>query len=41
MGGRLKRDGIYVYVQLIHVVVRQKLTQYYIPRKTIKRVESI
>ena len=29
MGGRLKRDEIYVYVQLIHVVVHQKLTQHY------------
>ena len=26
VGGRLKREGIYVYIQLIHVVVQQKLT---------------
>ena len=28
MGGRLKRKRIYVYLQLIHVVVQQKLTQH-------------
>ena len=28
IGGRLKREGIYVSIQLIHVVVQQKLTQY-------------
>ena len=28
MGGRLKRKGIYVYIQLIHIVVQQKLTQH-------------
>ena len=28
MGGRLKREGIHVYVQLIHTVVHQKLTQH-------------
>ena len=27
MGGRLKREGIYVYVSLIHAVVEQKPTQ--------------
>ena len=27
MGGRLKREGI--YVQLIYIVVQQKLTQHY------------
>ena len=25
---RLKREGIYVYLKLIHVVVQQKLTQH-------------
>ena len=25
-GGKLKREGIYVYLWLIHVVVQQKLT---------------
>ena len=28
MGRRSKREGIYVYVQLIHAVVQQKLTQH-------------
>ena len=28
VGGRFKREGIYVYVQLIHFVVQQELTQY-------------
>ena len=28
MGGRLKREGVYVYLQLMHTVVQQKLTQY-------------
>ena len=28
VGGRLKRKRIYVYLQLIHVVVQQKLTQH-------------
>ena len=28
MGGGLKREGIYVYIQLIHFVVQQKLTQH-------------
>ena len=27
--GKLKREGIYVYIWLIHVVVQQKLTQHY------------
>ena len=27
-GGRLKREGTYVYIQQIYVVVRQKLTQH-------------
>ena len=27
LGGRLKREGIYVYVSLIHAVVEQKPTQ--------------
>ena len=26
MGGRLKREGMYVYIYLTHVVVQQKLT---------------
>ena len=26
VGARLKREGIYVYTQLIHFVVQQKLT---------------
>ena len=29
VGGRLKREGIYVHLQLIHIVVWQKSTQYY------------
>ena len=28
LGRRLKKDGIYVYIQLIHSVVQQKLTQH-------------
>ena len=28
VGGRLKREGIYVYIELIQVVVQQKLTQH-------------
>ena len=28
MGGRFKREGIYVYIQLIHFIVQQKLTQH-------------
>ena len=28
MGGRSKREAIYVYIQLIHLIVQQKLTQY-------------
>ena len=28
MGGRFRRDGIYAYIQLIHTVVQQKLTQH-------------
>ena len=28
MGGRLDREGIYVYIWLIHYVVQQKLTQH-------------
>ena len=27
-GGRSKREGIYVYVQLIHFIVKQELTQH-------------
>ena len=29
VGGRLDREGIYVYVQLTHAVVQQKPTQHY------------
>ena len=29
MEGRLKREGICVYTQLIHTLVQQKLTQHY------------
>ena len=28
MRGRLKREGIYLYLQLIHIAVQQKLTQH-------------
>ena len=28
VGGRAKRDGIYVYIQLVHFIVQQKLTQH-------------
>lgn len=28
MGGRSMRDGIYVYISLIHFTVRQKVTQH-------------
>ena len=28
VGGRCKREGIYVYIQLIHFIVQQKLTQH-------------
>ena len=28
VGGKLKREGIRVYLQLIHVIVQQKLTQH-------------
>ena len=27
-GGKLKREGIYVYIRVIHDVVQQKLTQH-------------
>ena len=29
VGRRSKREGIYVYTELIHLVVQQKLTQHY------------
>ena len=29
VGGRLRREEIYVYKQLIHFIVQQKLTQHY------------
>ena len=29
VGGRSKREGIQVYIQLIHFIVQQKLTQHY------------
>ena len=28
VGGRLQREGIYVYIELIHFVVQQELTQH-------------
>ena len=28
MGGRLRREGMYVYIQLIHIVVQKKLAQH-------------
>ena len=28
-GGRLKSQGTYAYVQLVHIVVQQKLTQHW------------
>ena len=28
VGGRSKREGIYVYIELIHFIVQQKLTQH-------------
>ena len=28
VAGRLRREGIYVYAQLINIVVQQKLTQH-------------
>ena len=28
VGGSFKREGIYAYIQLIHIAVQQKLTQY-------------
>ena len=28
MGGRLKREGIYIYLWLIHVEVQQKTTKF-------------
>ena len=34
VGERSKREGIYVYIQLIHFVVQQKLIQLY--KATIK-----
>ena len=27
VGGKAKKEGIYVYIQLIHFVVQQKLTK--------------
>ena len=29
MGGRFKREGTYIYLGLIHIVVRQKPTPHY------------
>ena len=29
VGGRSKREGLYVYIQLIHLVIKQKLMQHY------------
>ena len=28
VGGRSKREGIYVYIQVIHFIAQQKLTQH-------------
>ena len=28
VGGRLMREGIYVYIQLIRIIVQEKLTQH-------------
>ena len=28
MGGRFKKEGIYVYIELLHIVVQQKLIQH-------------
>ena len=28
VGGRSKREGIYLYIQVIHFIAQQKLTQY-------------
>ena len=43
VGGRLKREGTYVYLQLIHVVVWQQLTQHcnYPPVKNIWKKKLI
>ena len=35
-GGRFKREGIYVYIWLVHSVVQQKLTQH---RKAIQSIK--
>ena len=42
-GERLKKDGIYIYVYLIHVAVQQKLTHYkaIILQLKIKRTHRI
>ena len=41
-GGRAKKEGIYVYIQLIHFTVQQKLTQHckaiILPPKKRKKV---
>ena len=29
VGGKFKREGMYVYIQLIHFVIQKKLLQYY------------
>ena len=28
VGGRFKKEGIYVYIELLHIVVQQKLIQH-------------
>ena len=28
VGGRFRREGIYVYIELIHFIVQKKLTQH-------------
>ena len=46
MGGRLKREGTYVYLWLIHVDVLQKTTKFYkaiilqLKNKLIKKKET-
>ena len=47
MGGGFKREEIYIYIytQLVHFVVRQKLTQHckaiILQLKTIKKVDNV
>ena len=47
LGGKLKREGIYVFLQLIHVVVQQKLAQQIVMqlysnlKKEVKKKEKV